>query len=213
MHTTYPTPLRDPDAVHRAISADGHRSARVRNRKFTRGRVVAGLIVVAIAVFAALPFLVFECPYGEVPIPGTAIVHLPAGETDVAVRTVGPADEPVAPLSIHIVGPEGTAPPQVTENPRTKHTSAQSDMLVRVWTVRVAQEGDYRVEVQGEVCCPYEPTLVFGRNMWNEPLETLIAVGATLSWQCLATAAAGSLIGLPVWAYGVARRKRGVPSS
>jgi hypothetical protein len=44
-------------------------------------------------------------------------------------------------------------------------------MLVRVWVVHVAQEGDYHVEVQGEVYGPYQPSLIFGRNMWNEPLE------------------------------------------
>lgn len=58
-------------------------------------------------------------------------------------------------------------------------------MLVRVWVVHVAQEGDYHVEVQGEVFGPYRPSLIFGRNIWSEPLEALLAFCAALSWTLL----------------------------
>jgi hypothetical protein len=36
-----------------------------------------------------LPFLIHDDVYGEVPIPGAAILHLPPGEVDAALRTVG----------------------------------------------------------------------------------------------------------------------------
>ena len=53
-------------------------------------------------------------------------------------------------------------------------------MLVRVWVVRIAQEADYRIEVDGEVYRPYQPPLTFGRNVWNEALETLVTLGGLL---------------------------------
>jgi hypothetical protein len=78
-------------------------------RRVTRGRLAACAALV-LAALGVLPFLVFEGPYGEVPIPGSAAVHLPAGEVDVTLRTAGPVgDESVPPLSIRITGPDGTA--------------------------------------------------------------------------------------------------------
>ena len=53
-------------------------------------------------------------------------------------------------------------------------------MLVQVWVVRIAQEADYHVKVDGEVYRPYQSSLTFGRNVWNEPLETLAILGALL---------------------------------
>ncbi len=53
-------------------------------------------------------------------------------------------------------------------------------MLVRVWVVRIAQEADYHVEVEGEVYGPRQPPLIFGRNMWNELLEVLVILGGLL---------------------------------
>jgi hypothetical protein len=49
------------------------------SRGITRGRLAAAFAVLVVAALGVLPFLVFADPYGEVPIPGAATVHLPAG--------------------------------------------------------------------------------------------------------------------------------------
>jgi hypothetical protein len=49
------------------------------------------------SVLSSKRMVVLDDPCGEVPIPGSADVHLPAGGLDVDSRTVGPADEPVPP--------------------------------------------------------------------------------------------------------------------
>ena len=95
-------------------------------------------------------------------------MHLPAGEVDVTLRTAGPAgDVSVPPLSIRIFGPDGTEQPEVIESPRRKQGDSQGNMLVRVWVVRIAQEADYRIEVDGEVDRPYQPPL----DVWAQRVE------------------------------------------
>jgi hypothetical protein len=184
------------------------------SRRITKGRLTAGVAVIALAASGALPFLVLGGHYGDVPIPGTATVHLPAGEVDVTLRTVGPVDEPEPSLRVHICGPDGIAEPEVIESPRMKYTSDKGDMLVRVWVVRVVAEGDYHVEVQGETYGPYQSSLTFGRIMWNEPLEAVIAFCTTLSWLVLGVLAVTGLIGLIValWAQCARRRPNKTPS-
>jgi hypothetical protein len=86
-------------------------------RRITRGRLTVGFAVIVVAVSAVLPFLVSGGLYGEAPTPGSATVRLPAGQVDATLRTAGPGDEPMPPLSIHISGPDGTAPPDVIESP------------------------------------------------------------------------------------------------
>ena len=180
-------------------------------RAITKGRLTAAAAVIVLGVLGVLPFLVPGGRYGDVPIPGAADVHLPTGEVDVTLRTVGPAEERVPPLCVHISGLDRTAGPEVIESPRTKYTSDKGDMLVRVWVVHVAQEGDYRVEVQGETYGPYQPSLTFERNMWNEPLEALLTFCAVLSWMLLiAMPALFGLVGLilTLWTRCTRRAKQ-----
>src|SRR5690348_12277107 len=58
--------------------------------------------------------------YGEVPIPGTAKLHLPAGEVTVNFHTVTVGNSggglPVPHLALDIDPPAGVANPKVTEN-------------------------------------------------------------------------------------------------
>jgi hypothetical protein len=158
-------------------------------RRITTGRLTAGVVALVVAAWVMLPFLIFEGPYGAVPIPGSATVHLPAGEVDATLRTAGPAGvESVPPLSVRISGPDGTTPPEVIESPRRKSADSQSNMLVRVWVVRIAQEADYHIQVDGEVYGPYQPQLTFGRSMWNEALEMLVVLGLLLLLIGLSTA-------------------------
>jgi len=73
----------------------------------------------------------------------------------------------------------GQLGPEVTESRRTKYFTAE-DTWVRLWVVNIVQEGDYHIEVDGEVYGPYQPWLTF-RHMGNDFLGVLILVGAVLS--------------------------------
>ena len=169
-----------PQTLHSTIATRDTGPLPDVTRRIT-GRTLAFAFAVLVLIgMYALPFLVSEDPYGEVPIPGSATLHLPAGEVDLTLRTAGSLDgQPVPPLSIQISGPDGRPQPETTESRRTKYFTAE-DMWVRVWVVNVAQEGDYHVEVDGEVYGPYQPWLTF-RHMGNDFLDVVTLLGAILS--------------------------------
>ena len=147
-----------------------------------KGGLTAAFAGLALVVMGVFPPLVLEDTYGDVAVPGAANLHLPAGEVDVTLRSVAPADEPsVPPLSIRISGPDGVSRAEVVENRRTTPLIA-GDELVRIWVVRIAQEADYRVDIDGEVYGPYKPTLTFGHVMRNDSLHWLLTIAARLSW-------------------------------
>ena len=89
--------------------------------------VVASVLTLVVAVVGfsvtlALNAFVLDNydAYGEVPIPGSSSLHLPAGEATVSfhTQTIGSPNGgglPVPPLGLTIVQPEGTPDPQVTE--------------------------------------------------------------------------------------------------
>jgi hypothetical protein len=144
----------------------------------------AVLAVFVLGVTCVLPFVVHDDTYGEVPIPGSGTVHLPQGDVDVTVLYQRPDDDadgiPLPPLSIRIAGPEGTPPPEVVEGWRMKCATTDCDIQLGIRVVRVAHEGDYRVTIDGEVYGPYQPTLTFGRFVWNDVLLALLALGSVI---------------------------------
>jgi hypothetical protein len=146
-----------------------------------KGGLTAAFAGFALAVMGVLPPLVLEDNYGDVAVPGSATVRLPSGEVDVTLRSVGPTDEPsTPPLSMRISGPDGIPQPEVVESPRT--TSLIFGERVRVWVVRIAQEADYRVDIDGDIYGPYNPTLTFGHIMRNDGLLAPLPTGASISW-------------------------------
>jgi hypothetical protein len=147
-----------------------------------RGGLTAAFAGVALVVMGVVPPLVIGDTNGDVAVPGSSTLHLPSGEVDVTLQAVGPTDEPsVPPLSMRISGGDGIPRPEVVESPRTTSLIV-GDRRVRVWVVRIAQEGDYRVDIDGEVYGPYKPTLTFGHIMRNQSLLSLLTTGATISW-------------------------------
>ena len=146
----------------------------------SKRRVVTGFAVLGLVGMYVLPFIVHEDPYGDVPIPGSATLHLPAGDADLTLRSVGSLEgRPMPRLSIQISGPDELVQPEVIESRRTKYFTSE-DMWLRLWVVNVLQEGDYQIEVKGEVYGPYQPWLTF-RHMGNDFLDVLVLVGAVLS--------------------------------
>jgi Short C-terminal domain len=104
--------------------------------------------------------------YGEVPVPGSASLHLPAGEVTISLHTVvmgGPngGGLPVPPLGVTIDPPSGVAQPAVTENIGST-TTVNNDAHVRVWVAQVPADGTYNITTDGKVNGYIDPRLAFG---------------------------------------------------
>jgi hypothetical protein len=105
--------------------------------------------------------------YGEVPVPGSTSLALPAGEMTVSFHTVTTGRPtsgfPIPDLSFGITPVDGLSEPTVTENIGGT-TSVNSDVRVRIWTVQIPQAGTYDVEAKGAVDGYIEPRLAFGHD-------------------------------------------------
>jgi hypothetical protein len=106
--------------------------------------------------------------YGEVPVPGSASLHLPAGEVTISLHTViigGPngGGLPVPPLGVTFDPPSGVAQPTVTENFGST-TTVNNDAHVRVWVAQIPSEGNYNITTDGKVNGYIDPRLAFGHG-------------------------------------------------
>jgi hypothetical protein len=106
--------------------------------------------------------------YGEVPIPGTGKLHLPAGQVTVSFHTVTVGSSsggglPVPHLVLDIDPPAGVADPKVTENTGGS-TSVNNDIHRRVWVADLTAEGDYIITTGGDVNGFITPRLAFGHD-------------------------------------------------
>lgn len=145
--------------------------------------------------------------YGRVDIPGSAVLHLPAGEIEVAFRTLTPTTNGsggalnVPPLSLGVHPANGKGPdPEVEEDFGTT-ASVNGDAHVRVWTLRIEREGSYRVVSDGEVGGYIKPQLTFGDED---------SVGDLLLWLAIL---AGAAFAAAVGAHLVLRRSRTEPKT
>ena len=106
--------------------------------------------------------------YGEVPIPGTGKLHLPAGQVTVSFHTVTVGSSsggglPVPHLVLDIDPPAGVADPKVTESVGTS-TSVNNDIHRRVWSAQIPAEGDYIITTSGEINGFISPRMAFGHD-------------------------------------------------
>ncbi len=105
--------------------------------------------------------------YGEVPVPGSSSLYLPAGDVTVSLHIVvisGPGRGlPVPPLGVTIAPPEGVAQPVVTESIGTT-TTVNNDAHVRVWVARIPASGTYNITTDGQVNGFIDPRLAFGHT-------------------------------------------------
>jgi hypothetical protein len=106
--------------------------------------------------------------YGEVPIPGTAKLHLPAGRVTASFDTVTVGSSsggglPVPHLVLDIDPPAGVADPKVTEDVGGS-TSVNNDIHRRVWVVEIPVEGDYIITTSGEINGFISPQMAFGHD-------------------------------------------------
>jgi hypothetical protein len=106
--------------------------------------------------------------YGEVDIPGSGTVTLPAGEVDVhyavELATNGGGGALTVPgLSFDMTAPDGARDPVVTADVGGTVTVNNSSH-VRVWKLKVKDAGDYAVTTDGDVQGFIAPRLTFGKG-------------------------------------------------
>lgn len=129
--------------------------------------LVAGAVgFVVVLVLSAFVFDEFDA-YGEVPIPGSGRLHLPAGEVTINFHTLVTGSSngnfPIPPLTLRITPPEGTPDPVVTESGGSM-TSVNSDVRVRIWVAQIPHDGVYDIRTDGNVNGYINPQLAFGRD-------------------------------------------------
>ena len=136
--------------------------------------ILASVLTLAVALVGFIATVVLNAfvldkydAYGEVPIPGSSSLHLPAGEAAVSfhTQTIGSPSGglPVPALGLTIVPPEGIPQPQVVESWGTT-TTVNNDARIRVWRVQVLAEGTYGITTDGNVNGYINPQLAFGHD-------------------------------------------------
>lgn len=138
--------------------------------------------------------------YGEVPIPGTGSVRLPAGEVTVSLHTrviSSPTGGglPIPPLSVQVQPPPGVADPEFAESIGIT-TTVNNDSRRRLWRIQVAAAGDYQVTTDGQLSGFIAPRLAFGAP----------SAYGSLAWVFAAVFGTG-LVGLIAARYRPARRR------
>lgn len=175
-----------------------------------RVAVVGAVLTLVISVVGFIVSLILNAfvfdefdAYGEVPIPGTASIALPAGEVTVSFRTVTTGQPtsgfPIPAISINIESPDGSPKPVVTESIGAT-TTVNSDTHVPVWAVQVTDAGAYRVTTDGDISGYINPRLAFGHG----------SSYGWLPWLCGGVAALGllMLIAALVWSARAAKAPR-----
>lgn len=135
--------------------------------------------------------------YGEVAIPGSGTIHLPAGDATISfhtvtVGTVSGGGLPVPQLGVDIDPPQGVAQPKLTEN-YGGTTTVNNDAHRRVWLMQVPAEGDYKITTEGQVNGFISPQLAFGHGG--------TASSGNLVWIFVGLFVVGLIgtIGAPIW--------------
>ena len=128
---------------------------------------VGGLITTAVLSFVADKY----SQYGELPIPGSGTIELPAGEVNVSfhVRGYGGRGLSVPPLTLGIDPPAGVADPQVTEDLGAT-VSVNDDAHRLVWVMQVPAAGSYQITTSGPIGGYVDPRLAFGRSSSSDYL-------------------------------------------
>jgi Short C-terminal domain len=145
------------------------------SRRLARISLAAAIVLLVVSVAGFVASLVLNAffldkynAYGEVPIPGSGSLHLPAGEVTVSLHTlvIGSPDGgglPVPPLGVTIVPPDGVPQPVVMESIGSTKT-VNNDAHVRVWVVRIPADGTYGITTDGQVNGFINPRLAFGHK-------------------------------------------------
>jgi Short C-terminal domain len=144
-------------------------------RVATRIAIVVSVLTLIVAVVGFVITLMLNIfmldkynVYGEVPIPGSGTLQLPAGEVTVSFHTevIGSPSGgglPVPQLGMRIDPPAGVPDPKVTES-YGGTTTINNNAHVRVWVVQVPAAGSYAIKTEGQVNGYIAPRLAFGHK-------------------------------------------------
>jgi hypothetical protein len=121
--------------------------------------------------------------YGEVPIPGSASLQLPAGDVTVSFHTqlIGSTTGnglPVPSLKYRIASsgaPQGSPALEMVEDYGST-TTVNNDARVRIGYLHVPTEGTYDINLDGNVSAYLSPRLAFGHGSSHGNLPIVFAV-------------------------------------
>ncbi|HWF27804.1 MAG TPA: SHOCT domain-containing protein [Mycobacterium sp.] len=145
------------------------------SRRLAKISLAGAIVMMVVAVGGFIVSLVLNAffldkynAYGEVAIPGSSSLDLPAGEVTISLHTVvigspNGGGLPVPPLGVTISPPDGVAQPVVTENIGST-TTVNNDAHVRVWVARIPAAGSYNIITDGKVNGFIDPRLAFGHS-------------------------------------------------
>ena len=144
------------------------------SRRLAKISLAAAVVMMVVSVGGFIVALVLNTfldkynTYGEVPIPGSGSLHLPAGEVTISLHTmvIGSPNGgglPVPPLGVTIAPPDGVAQPVVTESIGST-TTVNNDAHVQVWVAHIPASGIYHVTTDGQVNGYIGPRLAFGHK-------------------------------------------------
>ncbi|MEV0672007.1 SHOCT domain-containing protein [Mycobacterium sp. NPDC050441] len=166
-----------------------------------RTAIIGSVIVLVVGVLGIIGSVMVNAfviadddAYGEVPIPGSVSLELPAGDVDIAYRantlTVGGKGVMVPPIQLDITPPTGAAKPLITDS-MSSSSKTNREVTVRVFTAHITQAGTYRVDAKASVFASQNPRLVFGHSspyywvMWpfiGLAVLAAVAVGLSVLW-------------------------------
>jgi len=131
--------------------------------------VVGALVVVSVGglvILTVMSAFFWERynAFGEIPIPGSAVVELPAGTVTANFHVhTGRDRTAVPPLRMSIEPPAGVADPVVTDDLGSS-VRINDDVHRRVWFIDVAESGRYQISIDGQVDGFGDPRLAFGQT-------------------------------------------------
>lgn len=142
--------------------------------------VVAALCLAGLISLAVLGGSTYK-DYGEMDIPGSAVIDLPAGKVIVSfhVKTSGEGIA-VPPLRMSIEPPPGVRDPGVYDALGDSVT-VNNEVHRQVWVMQVETAGRYPVSIDGPVADYDEPRLAFGRERGSEGLVWVLVAASVMS--------------------------------
>ena len=156
--------------------------------------LVIGVLGIIASVMVNAFVIADDDAYGEVPIPGSASLELPAGDVDIAYRattlTVGGKGVMVPPIQLAITPPTGVATPLITDS-MSSSSKTNREVTVRVFTAHIKQAGTYRIDAKASVFESQNPRLTFGHSspyywvMWpfiGMTVLAAVALGLSIMW-------------------------------
>lgn len=156
--------------------------------------LVVGVLGIIASVMVNAFVIADDDAYGEVPIPGSASLELPAGDVDIAYRattlTVGGKGVMVPPIQLAIRPPTGVATPLITDS-MSSSSKTNREITVRVFTAHIEEAGTYRIDAKASVFESQNPRLTFGHSspyywvMWpfiGMTVLAAVALGLSIWW-------------------------------